>query len=50
METKLLGDVNISYLKKTDHREIKDMIELQGFMQLIESSTRITVELNTLMP
>ena len=47
---KILGDVNINYLKKTEHREIKDMIELQGFMQLIESSTRITDELNTLMP
>ena len=47
---KILGHVNVNYLKKTEHREIKDMIELQGFMQLIESSTRITVELNTLMP
>ena len=35
IETILLGDVNINYLKKTENREIKDMIELQRFMQLI---------------
>ena len=31
----ILWDIN--YLKKTKYREIKDMTELQGFMQLIES-------------
>ena len=35
IETILLGDVNINCLKKTENREIKDMIELQRFMQLI---------------
>lgn len=47
IEMMLLGDVHINYLKKTKHCEIKDMIELQGFMQLIESLTRITAESNT---
>ena len=49
MEAIFLGDVNINYLKKTEHREIKDVIELQGFMQLIESPIRIKVESNTLI-
>ena len=49
IEMMLLGDVHINYLKKTKHCEIKDMIEPQGFMQLIESLTRITAESNTVI-
>lgn len=49
MEMMLLGDVHINYLKKTKHCEIKDMIELQGFMQLIECFTRITAKSNTII-
>ena len=36
-ETILLGDININHLKKTEHREIKDLIVAQGFKQLFES-------------
>ena len=49
METILLGEDNINYLKKTKHREITDTIELQGFIPLIESPTRMTTESNTLI-
>ena len=49
METILMGDININYLKKTAHSNIKDMIVGQGFKQLIESPTRITPESKTLI-
>ena len=43
-EATLLEEVNINYLKKTEHRQIKDMIVIEGFKQLTESPTWITAK------
>ena len=45
----IMGDMNINYLKKTDHREIKSIIRLYGLVQLITKPTRTTEQLNTLI-
>jgi len=48
-EVTLLGDLNINYLKKNDNKEIKEIIELQGFVQIVTKATRITETSETLI-
>ena len=48
-ETILLGDMNIDYLKKADHAEIKTIIDIQGLEQLIKKPTRVTNNSKTLI-
>lgn len=45
----LLGDININYLKKAEHREIKDIITAQGMKQIVKDPTRVTVDSKTLI-
>ena len=49
METILMGDMNINYLKKSDHQELKDIINIAGLKQIIDSPTRVTTESSTLI-
>ena len=49
METFLLGDINVNYLTKSSHKEIKHIFITHGFDQLIKVPTRITRETKTLI-
>ena len=48
-ETLLTGDLNVNYLKKADHKEIKDIIDLYGLKQIIQKPTRIQNDSETLI-
>ena len=48
-EVIILGDFNTDYLKRNIGRELKDMLTLFGFKQLIKEPTRITEETSTLI-
>ena len=43
-----MGDFNINYLK-TDNRDFKAMLNVNGFTQLVKSATRITESTSTLI-
>ena len=49
IETIILGDLNVNYLKQHSGKELKNMIALNGFKQLIKGPTRITAESSTLI-
>ena len=49
IETIILGDLNVNYLKQHSGKELKNMITLNGFKQLIKGPTRITAESSTLI-
>ena len=48
-EVNLLGDLNVDYLKKNDNTNIKEIIKLYGFKQLITKATRVTETTSTLI-
>eukprot|EP00112_Aurelia_sp_Birch-Aquarium-sp1_P013739 Seg293.1 transcript_id=Seg293.1/GoldUCD/mRNA.D3Y31 product="hypothetical protein" protein_id=Seg293.1/GoldUCD/D3Y31 len=48
-ETLLAGDLNCNYLVPNDHKEIKDIIRINGLKQVIELPTRITKTTKTLI-
>ena len=48
-EVILLGELNVNYLKADENREIKSILKLYGFKQLIKKATRITMETATLI-
>ena len=41
-ETIILGDINVNYLIKKDHKNIKDIFKIHGYQQIIETPTRTT--------
>lgn len=45
----LLGDLNANYLKRDDCKELKTIIETNGFDQLVKKPTRITQTTETLI-
>ncbi len=45
----LSGDLNCDYLKRSDHTTIKDCLKLNGFKQLIDEPTRITMNTSSLI-
>ena len=49
IETIIVGDFNIDFLKANDHRELKNVFRLYGFDQLVTKPTRITNESSTLI-
>ena len=49
IECIILGDLNANYLKKNDSKELKDIILLNGFDQLISMPTRTTPDSSTLI-
>ena len=48
-EILLAGDLNCNYLVPNYHKEIKDIIRINGLKQLIELPTRITKRTKTLI-
>ena len=48
-EVIVMGDFNINYLVRNDHKEQKQFLNLQGFDQLISKPTRITDTSTTLI-
>ena len=48
-ETIVMGDINCNFLKKSDHKTIKDILERNGLKQVIKSATRITNDTKTLI-
>lgn len=48
-ETIMCGDFNCNYKVPGDHSDLKDLVKLHGFSQLIKSYTRITKNSKTLI-
>ena len=46
METFLLGDINVNYLVKSSHKEIKELFITNGLHQLVKLPTGVTQETN----
>ena len=49
MEAFLLGDINVNYLSKSSHKDLKDIFITHGLDQLVKEPTRITNETKTLI-
>ena len=49
LETIMCGDFNINYKVPNDHIDLKNLISLHGFTQLIKSFTRVTKKSKTLI-
>ena len=45
----MAGDLNCNYNIKSDNKVLKDIIQLNGFNQVIRESTRVTQDTSTLM-
>ena len=45
----LMGDINCDFLKRNDHRNIKNILASYGLKQQIKDATRITPESSTLI-
>ena len=48
-ETFLLGDINVNYLVKSSHKEIKELFITHGLHQLVKLPTRVTQETKSLI-
>ena len=48
-EVIIMGDINIDYLKKDDHKVIKDIFGVNGYKQLLRSAIRTTSSSATLI-
>ncbi|XP_066929954.1 uncharacterized protein [Clytia hemisphaerica] len=48
-ETIIMGDINVNYLSKDDHKVLKELFLLNGYNQLIKEATRITETTATLI-
>ena len=44
MEIFFLGDINVNYLVKSSHKEIKELFITHGLHQLVKLPTRVTQE------
>ena len=49
METFLLADINVNYLVKSSHKEIKELFITHGLHQLVKLPTRVTQETKSLI-
>ena len=49
MEMFLQGDININYLVKLSHKEIKELFITHGLHQLVKLPTRVTQETKSLI-
>ena len=45
----LLGDVNVNYLKLNNNVEIKRVLLINGFTQVVTKTTRMKIESSTLI-
>jgi len=43
------GEMNINYLKRDDHKDLKDIIDIAGFKQIILCPTRVNETSSTLI-
>jgi hypothetical protein len=41
-EAIIMGDMNMDFLKKSDHQALKEIISIAGFKQILKSPTRVT--------
>ena len=41
LETLLLGDINVNYLQKTSHKDLKNIFSSHGLKQLVKQPTRV---------
>ena len=48
-ESMIMGDVNINYLVKDDHKTLKELFNVNGYDQLIKRATRTTKDTATLI-
>ena len=48
-EILIVGDLNINYLSKDSHLQLKESIALQGMHQIIKEATRTTIDTKTLI-
>ena len=48
-EVLILGDFNVNYLDKNDNKELKTIINVNGFEQIVKTATRITPTTETLI-
>ena len=48
-EIQIMGDMNVNYLKRNNHIDVKSILSLYGFKQMIKSATRVTKETSTLI-
>ena len=48
-EILLSGDLNVNYLERNHQKELKDVIKMNGFKQVIDKPTRITKDTKTLI-
>jgi len=49
IEAIVTGDMNINYLKRADHKDLKDIIDIAGFKQIIQCPTRVNETSSTLI-
>jgi hypothetical protein len=49
VETIIMGDINANFLKKNVCKELKDIISINGYEQLIKTPTRTTQDSSTLI-
>ena len=49
LHTFLLGDINVNYLQKTSHKEIKNILGSHGLKQLVKEPTRVTKDTKSLI-
>ena len=50
METILIGDFNINYLKKDDHQCLKQIFCVQSLKQIVNKPTRVSKDSSTVCP
>ena len=48
-ETIIAGDMNCNYLDQFNHKAIKNTLKLNGFKQVINEATRMTIKTSTLI-
>ena len=49
LETIILGDLNVNFLVKNDHKDIKNIFNVQSFDQIIQKPTRVTENTSSLI-
>ena len=49
METILMGDLNINYLKRDDHHGLKHIFNVQSLKQIVKKPTRVSNESSTMI-
>ena len=48
-EVIVAGDLNCNYMKRSDNKALKDMIKINGFIQVIKEGTRVAQDTSALL-